>query len=321
MKLLPDNLSGIFSRTVKSVQSTAGSLFNPAPRTAKPPIKNAIPQKSDKQATKAAEKAARNAEKAAKQAKLDAAKTLAQNGKKASAKAAIESTNKQAKKSSPIKGGGNSPIEPIDGLLVKVEREEQDLIENIPDLKDILSKDLPAETPAQPKPETEKPAKVTIKLSEANDKLESSTADSEIAEPRVIVKQMETVKPADAPPATDVNQPTPITPAISAPAPSTTPVAPAKPVETPKSAVEAKTAESASLFKEEKKTDTPGENKGGMFDSLFGKVEEKEETAMDRMIKSMPNIAIEEILSEAEEVKVLIAEYLQEQAMGSTSTE
>jgi hypothetical protein len=55
----------------------------------------------------------------------------------------------------------------------------------------------------------------------------------------------------------------------------------------------------------------PVENTGdkSLFDNLFNKVEEKEETALDRMIKALPEISIEEVLSEASEVNSLIADW------------
>jgi hypothetical protein len=56
------------------------------------------------------------------------------------------------------------------------------------------------------------------------------------------------------------------------------------------------------------------EENGNLFSQLFGKTEEVEETAVDRLIKSLPEISIEEVLNEAEEVKGLMSEWYQNQA-------
>jgi hypothetical protein len=55
----------------------------------------------------------------------------------------------------------------------------------------------------------------------------------------------------------------------------------------------------------------PPENTGdkSLFDNLFSKTEEKEETALDRLIKALPDISIEEVISEASEVNSLIADW------------
>ncbi len=60
-----------------------------------------------------------------------------------------------------------------------------------------------------------------------------------------------------------------------------------------------------------------GEDKGNMFSSLFGKNEIVEETPRDRLIKSLPDTTIEEVLNEAEEVKGLMDEWFQNKAQSS----
>jgi hypothetical protein len=55
------------------------------------------------------------------------------------------------------------------------------------------------------------------------------------------------------------------------------------------------------------------ENKENLFSQLFGKTEEVEETPVDRLIKQLPDISIEEVLNEAEEVKGLMSEWYQNQ--------
>jgi hypothetical protein len=55
------------------------------------------------------------------------------------------------------------------------------------------------------------------------------------------------------------------------------------------------------------------EESGNLFSQLFGKTEEVEETPVDRLIKTLPEISIEEVLNEAEEVKGLMSEWYQNQ--------
>ena len=52
-----------------------------------------------------------------------------------------------------------------------------------------------------------------------------------------------------------------------------------------------------------------GEGKENMFSSIFGKAVEVEENSLDRLIKGLPEVTMEEILNEADEVKNLIREY------------
>jgi hypothetical protein len=54
-----------------------------------------------------------------------------------------------------------------------------------------------------------------------------------------------------------------------------------------------------------------GDQKDNLFSNLFSKTEEKEETPIDRLIKSIPDITIEEVMNEAEEVKGLMGEWFQ----------
>jgi hypothetical protein len=56
------------------------------------------------------------------------------------------------------------------------------------------------------------------------------------------------------------------------------------------------------------------ENKENLFSQLFGKVEEIEETPLDRLIKVLPEISMDEVLNEAEEVKGLMSEWFQNQS-------
>jgi hypothetical protein len=55
------------------------------------------------------------------------------------------------------------------------------------------------------------------------------------------------------------------------------------------------------------------EGKDNMFSSLFGNAVEEEENILDRLFKSLPEISMEEILREAEEVKSLIKEFSKSQ--------
>jgi hypothetical protein len=92
-----------------------------------------------------------------------------------------------------------------------------------------------------------------------------------------------------------------VPPSAAQPAPATDAAkAEAKPVEAPKKpAAEAKKGAT--------------EDNGNMFSNLFGKSEVEEETYLDRLIKSLPDITIEEVMSEADEVKGLMSEWSQSQ--------
>ncbi|HSW58076.1 MAG TPA: hypothetical protein VLH15_06715 [Dehalococcoidales bacterium] len=61
------------------------------------------------------------------------------------------------------------------------------------------------------------------------------------------------------------------------------------------------------------KKENKAEDKGNTFSNLFGKTEVDEETPLDRLIKSLPDVSIEEVASEAEEVKSLMVEWMQSQ--------
>ena len=50
-----------------------------------------------------------------------------------------------------------------------------------------------------------------------------------------------------------------------------------------------------------------------MFSNLFGKVEKEEETSLDRLINSLPDINIDEVVNDAKEVNGLMNEYYQDQ--------
>ncbi len=52
-----------------------------------------------------------------------------------------------------------------------------------------------------------------------------------------------------------------------------------------------------------------GEGKENIFSSLFGNEIEEEENSLTRLIKNLPELSIEEVLGEAEEVKNLIMKY------------
>jgi hypothetical protein len=81
---------------------------------------------------------------------------------------------------------------------------------------------------------------------------------------------------------------------------------------------EGKATEEAKKPEGEKKPDeakkgAEGEDKGNIFSNLFGKADVEEETPLDRLIKSLPDISIDEVVNEAEEVKSLISEWYQNQ--------
>lgn len=107
--------------------------------------------------------------------------------------------------------------------------------------------------------------------------------------------------------------------AKSAAKPSATVVPPstAQPAAQPAQATEAAKAESKPA--EEPKKPAAEAKKGAtednvnMFSNLFGKSEVEEETYLDRLIKSLPDITIEEVMSEADEVKGLMSEWSQSQ--------
>ena len=51
------------------------------------------------------------------------------------------------------------------------------------------------------------------------------------------------------------------------------------------------------------------EEKDGLFDNLFGQEDEEEESSIQGLIASLPDITVEEVLGAAEEVKVLMREW------------
>jgi len=64
----------------------------------------------------------------------------------------------------------------------------------------------------------------------------------------------------------------------------------------------------------EKKKGNEEEGKENLFSQLFNKVEEAEETPLDRLIKTLPEISMEEVMNEAEEVKGLMSEWFHNQS-------
>ncbi len=62
-----------------------------------------------------------------------------------------------------------------------------------------------------------------------------------------------------------------------------------------------------------KKAVQEGEGKDNLFSSLFGQAVEEEEDILAKLVKSLPEISMEEILSDAEEVKSLMKEFSQSQ--------
>jgi hypothetical protein len=64
---------------------------------------------------------------------------------------------------------------------------------------------------------------------------------------------------------------------------------------------------------DQSKKSPEGEGKNALLTSLFTKAVEVEETPLDRLIKTLPDITIKEVLKEAEEVKVLMSEWFQSQ--------
>jgi hypothetical protein len=69
----------------------------------------------------------------------------------------------------------------------------------------------------------------------------------------------------------------------------------------------------AAEVKQPEKKKEGEETKDNLFSQLFGKVEQEEETPLDRLIKALPEISIEEVMNEAEEVKGLMSEWFQNQ--------
>jgi hypothetical protein len=97
-------------------------------------------------------------------------------------------------------------------------------------------------------------------------------------------------------------------PAAAIPAPVSASVSAALPPAPTENKKEEKSPEPP---KDKTKGASEGEDKGNLFSNLFGKAIEEEETPLDRLIKSLPDITIEEVLTEAEEVKGLMSEYFQ----------
>jgi hypothetical protein len=111
---------------------------------------------------------------------------------------------------------------------------------------------------------------------------------------------------APAPAAPKVAAPQPA--AVSTPAAAPQPAAVPTPAAVPQpAAAEAKKSESKpDAPKAEEKKAAEGEN---LFSSLFSKAVVEEENALDRLIKALPDITMEEVLTEADEVKNLMREF------------
>jgi hypothetical protein len=57
------------------------------------------------------------------------------------------------------------------------------------------------------------------------------------------------------------------------------------------------------------KKEVPKEGKENLFSNLFGKVEVEEDNPLKRLIKSLPDVSMDEVMNESEEVKGLMNEW------------
>lgn len=73
-----------------------------------------------------------------------------------------------------------------------------------------------------------------------------------------------------------------------------------------KSAVQSETKPAAPAGDKDKKDEG---DKGNLFSNLFGKVEVEEDDPLKKLIKTLPDMTIDEVMIEAEEVKGLISEW------------
>jgi hypothetical protein len=71
--------------------------------------------------------------------------------------------------------------------------------------------------------------------------------------------------------------------------------------------------ESPHTISEQTNEASGGDGKDKLLSNLFGNMEEEEETPLDRLIKILPDITIEEVLNEAEVVKGIMNEYIENQ--------
>jgi hypothetical protein len=196
-----------------------------------------------------------------------------------------------------LETSGKNPDEIADSLLVKVPPN--------PDIENAVSED---QIQAVLKPVTAIPELAVSNTREETGKMADTSAGT--------APGTENKSPASAAPAVaDVPE------APKRGAESSNPV-----VETKQSAFsESKTAgsdgketEDAKKPEGEKKPDetkkgAQGEDKGNIFSNLFGKADIEEESPLDRLIKSLPDISIDEVMNEAEEVKFLMSEWYQNQ--------
>jgi exonuclease SbcD len=82
----------------------------------------------------------------------------------------------------------------------------------------------------------------------------------------------------------------------------------------PEIKVEAKPPKATSSPSPEKdKKGKAGDGKENLFSNLFGKVEVEEDNPLKRLINSLPDITIDEVINEAEEVKGLMNEWYSSQ--------
>jgi hypothetical protein len=101
--------------------------------------------------------------------------------------------------------------------------------------------------------------------------------------------------------------------AIPGPAPEESqPSAEEKPADAMSAEKPESTAETAPKAEEAPK-EGEGDKKGNLFSELFGNSAIVEETPLEKLIKELPDISMEEVTSEAEEVKNLMNEFIQNQ--------
>jgi ribonuclease E len=190
------------------------------------------------------------------------------------------------------------PEEVADGLLVPMNTGKLAEDENMLaiDLAEVIGK--PAAAAANPAPVKESKEHKEQPAEEAVTPISSSGPASAKAETPAVVTAKNEVKPEAVKVEPPKPEPKPEVPKAEGPKPE------APKADAPKA--EPAKKEGGDAAKKDNKDDV--NNKDNLFSSLFNKTAEVEETPIDRLIKSLPDITIDEVMNEAEEVTGLITE-------------
>jgi hypothetical protein len=210
----------------------------------------------------------------------------------------VKVVDKSAKQTKAVAQAKTAPVQVKDPATSKVAIE---VVKNADELADSLL------VKVEPNPEVENAVDDAVVAAVLKPVVMADASPGAASATPVLSVKTETSQ-AEKPAVPEANLPTPAVvpekPVEIKPVAAISPV----PAETPKppAAPEIKPAENAQKA-------APAEEKGDLFSNLFGKSEVEEETHLDRLIKSLPDVGIEEVINEADEVKNLMNEWFQSQ--------